>query len=117
MAAADQITFTLRKDRWKEESRVVIVARFRDRATQDEVTPTNVYYRLDCLSTGKELLDWTSVSTGETVTITVTPAQNEIQYDGNRMETKQLTVAADYELSTQFVESLEYEIENVRGFN
>lgn len=113
----DQIRFTLRRDRYKERSKVVIVARFRDIATDDEVTPTNVYYRLDCLETGNEILDWTSTTTGETASITITPAQNKIQYNGNRRERKQLTVAADYGLATQFAECVEYEIENVLGIS
>jgi hypothetical protein len=113
----DQITFTLRKDRWKEKSQIVVGARFRDRATADEVTPTNVQYRLDCLTTGAQILDWTSVVTGETVSITVTPTQNAIQHSGNRNERKQLTVAADYGLSTQFVESIDWEITNLQGLS
>lgn len=112
----DQILITMRKDRWKESSSVTATARFRDRASADEVTPTNVYYRLDCLTTGKALTDWTSATPGETVDITITPTQNAMQSDCNVRERKQITVAADYGLSTEFRESLVYEIENVKTF-
>lgn len=115
--SCDQITFTLPKDRWKEQSQIAVGARFRDRAIADEVTPTNVRYRLDCLTTGIEILDWTAVSPGETVTVTVTPTQNKIQHDFNRTERKQLMIAADYGLSTQFVESIDWEVTNLRGLN
>lgn len=113
--STDQITFTLTKDRWKERSQVPVTVRFRDRALADEVTPTNVKYRLDCLSTGAQLLDWTSVTPGETVSITVTPTQNAIQISRNLQERKQLMVAADYGLATQFVESIDWEITNLQG--
>ena len=90
-------------------------ARFRDRATADEVTPPNVYYGLDCLTSGAVLANWTSVTPGETVNITVTPTQNKIQNSCNPCERKQILVAADYGLATQFVESIDWEITNLRG--
>jgi hypothetical protein len=115
MAASDQIVFSLRKDRVKEKSQLVIGATFRDRATAANVTPTNISYRLDCLTTGTQILDWTIVSTDDEITITVTAEQNKIQGDCNRLERKQLTVASDYALTTQFVESIEWDVENLRG--
>lgn len=115
--SCDQITFTLAKDQWKEKSKVPVTVRFRDRALADEVTPTNVKYRLDCLTTGVAVLDWTTATPGETAAITVTPTQNAIQNGCNAYERKQLTVAADYGLSTQFVESIEYVITNLQGYS
>lgn len=113
----DQITFTLRKDRWKEQSQIAVGARFRDRALADEQIPSAVSYRLDCLTSGIQILDWTTVTPGETVTVTVTATQNKIQQDYNRTERKQLTIAADYGLSTQFVDSIDWEVTNLRGFS
>lgn len=113
----DQITFSLSKDTWKERSQIVVGARFRDRATAVEVTPTNVKYRLDCLTTGIAIADWTSVTPGETVSITVTPTQNAIQNACNLHERKQLTVAADHDLATQFVDSIDWEITNLQGLS
>lgn len=110
----DQIVFTYRKDRWKENSQVSVTARFL--ADAAAVTPTNVHYRLDCLTTGTKLADWTSATPGETVDITITPTQNAMQSDCNVLERKQLTVAADYGLSTEFRESWVYEIENIKTF-
>lgn len=115
--STSQITFSIAKDTWREQSAVPVTVRFRDRALADEVTPTNVKYRVDCLTTGVPLLDWTSVSPGETVSITITPTQNAIQNDRNTHERKQLMVAADYGLSTQFVEAIDYEVTNMRGLN
>jgi hypothetical protein len=115
--SCDQITFTIAKDCWREQSQVPVTVRFRDRALADEVTPTNVKYRLDCLTTGVPLLDWTSVTPGETVAITITPTQNAIQNNCNSHERKQLQVAADYGLSTQFVDAIDYEVTNLRGLS
>lgn len=110
----DQITFSLRKDTIKERSQLIVTVNFRTRATASATTPTNVRYRLDCLSTGKEIADWTAATPGTTATITISPDQNAIQGDGLR-ERKQLTVAADYGLSTQYTETLEYWVQNIRG--
>ena len=115
MAASDQIVFSARKDRIKEGSRLIVTARFRDRATQANVTPTNVKYRLDCLTTGAAIADWTTATPGTTVAITTTPEQNAIRDQGQYSERKQLTVAADYGLSTQYVETFDYWVESVHG--
>lgn len=112
--ALDQIVFTAR-DRVKERSQHIVTAKFRDRAT-GSTTPTTVHYRLDCLATGIELKDWTSVSPASSVNITVTPTENAIQYDGSTKERKQLTVQTDRSLSTQFTETFEYDVVNVYGF-
>lgn len=113
----DQIAFSLRKDRIKEKSQLVIGATFRDRATAANVTPTNIKYRLDCLTTGAVILDWTTVSSDDEIAITVTPTQNQMQSQCNVRERKQLTVAADYGLSTQYLESIEYDVQNLRGIS
>lgn len=107
MAAPDQIVFTYPRDRINERSSLTVVARFRDRATDADVTPTNVKYRLDNLTTGAEVLDWTSAVTGTTSTITITPDQNEHRC---RSEWQQmyLTVAADYGLAGQHNECFTY---------
>lgn len=111
----DQIAFQTQKDVLKEGSRLVANVNFRDRTTAAAVSPTNVRYRLDCLSSGAELLGWTAASPSSTVTLTITPALNAIQHESSKRETKQLTVAADYGLSTQYIETYEYEIINLRG--
>lgn len=115
MAASDQIAFFQRKDHIREKSRHVVTATFRDRATIANVTPTNVYYRLDNLTTCTTVLDWTNVSADDEVTITVTPTQNSLQCQGNREELMQLTVAADKDLATQYMDSVTWEVENIHG--
>lgn len=115
MSATDQIAISVPRDRWKEQSQVIATAKFRDRGTSLPVTPTNVRYRLDCLTTGAVLQDWTAVTTGTSVNLTLTPTNNRIMNNCNPWERKQLSVAADYGLTTQFVESTTYDVTNIRG--
>jgi hypothetical protein len=111
----DQIVFYQRKDHIRESSQHVITAKFKDRATATLVVPTNISYRIDCLTTGAAVLDWTTVSADDEITITITATQNAMQDQCRSYEIKELTVAADYGLATQFIESVTYHVENLRG--
>lgn len=113
MAASDHIVFFQRKDHVKQGSQHVVGVTFRDRETALNVTPTNIYYRIDDLSTGAQVLDWTSVSADDEIEITVTPTQNAMQDECHDREVRQVVVAADYGLSTQFMDSTEFIVENV----
>jgi hypothetical protein len=111
----DQITFFQRKDHIREASQHVINVKFKQRSDATLVVPTNISYRIDCLTTGAVILDWTSVSADDEVSITITPTQNALQSQCNAYEKRQVTVAADRSLSTQFLDSTEFTLENVRG--
>lgn len=111
----DQIVFFQRKDHVRESSQHVLTATFRDRETVDNVTPTNVRYRIDCLTTCTQILDWTVATPGESVEITITPTQNALQDQCNSREVRQVTVAADYGMPSQYLDSVTFELENVRG--
>ena len=111
----DQIVFFQRKDHIREASQHVVDVKFKQRSDATLVVPTNVSYRIDCLTTGVAILDWTSVSADDEVSITITPTQNALRDQCNARETRQLTVAADYGLSGQFLDSVSFELENVRG--
>jgi hypothetical protein len=111
----DQIAFFQRKDHVRESSQHVISVTFRDREAIANVTPTNVYYRIDDLTTGAQVLDWTSVSADDELDITITASQNEMQDQCNTREMRQVVVAANYGLATQYVDSVEYMVENLVG--
>lgn len=111
MAAADQIVFSFRRDRIKERSSLTVTARFLD-STGAAVTPTNVNYRIDNADTGREVLDWTSVATGTTAAITIPGSLHECR-TRLPVEQFQLQVAADYSLSTEYRESLAYDVHNL----
>lgn len=112
---ADQIVFFQRKDRIREKSQHVINVTFRDRATAANVTPTNIRYRIDDPASSVAILDWTAVSADDEVAITITPTQNALLSQGHTCETRELVVAADYGLATQFIDSITYTVENLRG--
>lgn len=119
-----QITFQTQKDTVKEGSQLVLVANFRDRDTAEGVIPDNVFYRIDCLTSGAVILGWTEIGPDEIVeeeetlpqsTITITADQNAIQRNSNTKERRQVTVATDYGLATAWRESFEYDVVNLRG--
>jgi len=115
MAAVDQIAIQIPKSVWKESSAFTATAYFRLRSTAAAVTPTTVHYRVDDLTTGKELQDWTSVSTASNVSIAITSTFNDIQDDTSHRETKQLTIKADDGLATEHLETIQWQITNLLG--
>lgn len=113
---ADQVEIQLPVTIVPEGTTFTATAYFRTRSTKAASVPTNVYYRVDCLTTKEQLQDWTVVSTAGNVSITMTAAFNAIQDDSNQWERKQLTVMADRGLSTQAVNRAYYKVENVFGY-
>lgn len=110
MTAATAIYFSTATRKVNERSSMLVTARFRDRATNLDVTPTNVRYRLD--GECGEITGWTTATPGTTAAITLTSAQNAILNDTRTLEERTLSVAADYGLSTQFIESMTYQVRN-----
>ena len=113
--SCDSITFTANSRRINERSILAVTARFRNLASAADVTPTNVKYRLDDLGTGWPITDWTTVTPGTTATITLSAAENAIRNCTRDTERKQLVVASDYGLSTQFLAVFEYDVRNLQG--
>lgn len=110
MTAANLIAFSTPQRKINERSVMVVVARFRDRATNADVTPTNAKYRLD--GPNGEVLGWTTVTATTTATITLTAAQTAILNDTRTLQDMTLSVAADYALATQFIETLPFQVRN-----
>lgn len=115
MAQVDHITFQLSRTRWKEGSAFPLPVYLRLRSTAAAATPTTIHYRIDCLTTNREIADWTSVSAASNFTISVTGTHNAIQDASNDYEIKQVTVMTDRDLSTQHRESVQYRVENLYG--
>lgn len=110
----DTVAIQIPKPSVSEGSAFTATAYFR--AAGEASTPTNVHYRLDNLTTGEVVLDWTSVSAASNVSITITSTQNAIRSQCNVVERMQLTVDADHDLSTQVRDSVVWDVINVRGF-
>lgn len=98
----------------REGSSFTATARFRNGATAE--APTTAKYRVDCLTTGAVLADWTSLSVAASIAIPITATHNAIQDQCNRVEQKQLTVASDPDTSTQTRSTAVWKVENIRGF-
>lgn len=110
--AVDQIVFRFPRDRIKERSQLTVIARFRERATDADVVPTTVSFRLDCLNNGAVIADWATVTAAAEATIAITPDQNQC-VTRDEVQRTLLTVSADRGIATEFVESFEFEIVNL----
>jgi hypothetical protein len=116
MATADMIAIQVPEPTVNEGSACTVTAYFRNRASAAAATtPTTVQYRLDCLTTGREILSWTTVTPAVNVSLGITGAQNAILNDCNSLERKQLTVMLDEGLSTQYRETAVWTVENLYG--
>ena len=93
-----------------ERSALTVTARFR--ASGADVTPTNVYYRLDA-EDGCQIADWTSATPDTEVDIAITAEQNRILNCLRPSEAKVLTVMADRGLAGQFAQTWRYEVRNL----
>ena len=113
--AGDVVAIVVPRPGVKERSAFTAIVYFATRSTGAAATPTNVYYRVDNLSTRTQIADWTSVSPGTSVSISITPTHNTIQDACNTVERVQLTVDLDHDLSTQVRESTDWEIKNLVG--
>lgn len=113
--ACDQIGIVLPRKDFNEGSAFTVQAYFRNRSSAAAVTPTSVKYRLDCLTSRKEVLDWTTISPSTSASIAITGAQNAIQDDCNDYERRQITIMTDEGLATQHREIAVYSVENLYG--
>lgn len=107
----DVVAIQIPKLSVKEGSSFVATAFFREDG--DESIPTNIYYRIDNLTTNESVQDWTSVSAAADITINVTSTNNALSSQCHRTERLQLTVDADHGLSTQVRESATWDVVNV----
>lgn len=112
---ADQIEILLPETRYMEGSAFTATAYLRTRATAAASIPTSLQYRIDCLSTGTELADWTTVAAASSASIAITGTHNAIQNDNNDYEIKQLTIMTDEGLATQCRARKTWRIENLYG--
>ena len=76
---------------------------------------TTAKYRVDCLTTGKELTDWTTLTPAVSITIPLTATHNAIQWQTNRFERKQLIVASDPDATDQTRDKVTWKVENIQN--
>lgn len=97
----------------KEGSSFTATAYFRLAGTAS--ASTTAKYRIDCLTTGKELTDWTALTPAVSISIPITATHNAIQWQSNRIEKKQLTVASDPGETDQTRTKRTWNVENIEG--
>lgn len=78
-------------------------------------TPTTVRYRIQCLTTGTSIRSWTTATPANPLTIAITPDDNVIVDERNRVERRQMTVQADFDTDTQKVSTCEWDVKNLLG--
>lgn len=105
------------RDSIQERSSLTVNPYFWDDSTNPWTanTPTTVDYRLDCLSTGANLIGWTTVTPAASVSITVPANSNAIQNDYNQYERKQLTVRMNGGLTNAYQTPFTYDVQNLFG--
>lgn len=77
--------------------------------------PSGVTYRIDCMTTGQQVLADTVISPAGTVEITLTPGNNAIITATNRSEIKRVTVSASYGASDAINKPFDYLVQNLSG--
>jgi hypothetical protein len=77
--------------------------------------PTAVRYRIDCMTTGAQVKDWTSLSPASSVTVPLTPTENVMQSESNARETRRVTVEASYAVADKIVDFEEFTLSNSMG--
>ena len=108
-----EVYITLPQLQFSEGASMVATAYFREGDTAE--TPTTASYRIDCLTSGVEIKDWTSLTPAESIAIDITATENAIQNQGNRFEKKQITVARNPDLDTQVRRTKTWKVINNRA--
>lgn len=78
-------------------------------------SPLTARYRIDCLTTGKAIVEWTAVTATQEIDIEVAPETNVIQSSNNPRERKQMVVQSNHGTSTQSVQTSEWDVKNLQG--
>ena len=77
------------------------------------VSPSSVDYRIDCVTTGGPIRDWTAISPGGTVTIPIEKDENAILDSSNQVEEKLLTIRAAYGAGKQITQDFRWYTKNL----
>jgi len=108
----DQVEIVMPLSIVEEETTFTATIYNRTRPTMAVSIPTTIHYRVDCLSTKREITDWTSVSSpAASNTIVITADENQILDNSFNIETKLL----DSGLSTQQIKPTTWKVRNLLG--
>jgi hypothetical protein len=98
----------------QEGSRFTLSVSFWDDAAEPwtAFTPTTISYRVDCLTTGCVLREWTTLTPAASTSISLTSADNTVNDSYNQREGRQVTVKVNSGLSTQSQDTFTYYVAN-----
>lgn len=77
--------------------------------------PRSMRYRVECRTTGKELVAWTDIPLNATTTLAIPSSVNAIQKDSNPVETKVITVDTNYEDDDRVPAEYAWDVRNLGG--
>ncbi len=76
--------------------------------------PSSASYRIDCLTSGLEIKDDTSLTPASSVEVTLSATDNAIKLEANASERRLVTVTATYGTADAAVGEYEYHVKNLR---
>ena len=97
-----------------ERTTAYLTVTFKDKAGALAV-PTQVQYRIDCLTSGQAVRALSTVAPASAVEITLSADDNAIRVDSNRAEIRRVTVVASYGGNADQVTAFEdYSVTNLK---
>lgn len=115
---ADQVEIQFPMSVVPEQTTFTTTIYNRVRSTKSGAIPTTIHYRVDCITTGQQITDWTSVSTpAASNSIVITSTENKILGPCNIQETKQIMIKLDSGLATQVIKPKQWIVENLLGIS
>lgn len=75
--------------------------------------PVTLQYRIDCLTSGQVVRDWTAVVPAAAAEIVLTASDNAMRNAANRSEHRRVTVFATYGVDDEVRNICEYYVENL----
>ena len=99
----------------KEGTTYYVEATFKDKGGSP-VAPASARYRIDCLTNGQQVLDWTDIGAPQAVhELTIKPSQNLIINAASRGERRLVTVECFYGADDGVKNQVEYTVLNMKG--
>ena len=100
----------------RERDQLPVIIALTVRNTGVAASPSSLRWRLDCVTTQAVVLDWAGISAASTVTLTIPASANVIRDNQNLLETKRITVQANYGTDQQINASMLYDVINNDGY-
>jgi hypothetical protein len=79
---------------------------------EEEVAPTTLRWKLDCVTSQTSVVEWTSLSAAASVALIIPATANAIVYAANPYETKRITVQANAGTDSQINAIYDYDVTN-----